>query len=178
MTRARTAGGLSLIAIAIIPAALSSQTGCSGSSSCTIDVTMTVTQPVMRLTVTNGGAIALGNPAETEYVQTFKDASLGAPVTVGVQSNQAFSLSVKGHTATFGYVGTLANPNKSASDLLWSTTSAGLATTTNNMGTASLLFPQAAGSVSQTMVFRTKWHFATDVPGNYSLIVDLTLSSP
>ena len=158
---------------AIRPAA--AQTGCAGAASCSIDVSMTVSQGLSRLSVTSALTVPLGTPTEADFVQTYRDAA--NPSSVTVRSNQTFSLTVKGHTSTFSYTGTLTNPNKPASDLLWATTSGGLSSP-NNMGTPVLLFPTTPGLVSTSIFYRTKWKFSGDVPGTYGLSIDLTLSAP
>lgn len=164
-----------LIGAFVAPRRAVAQTGCASSASCTIDVSMTVSEGLARLSVTSALTVPLGTPTEADFVQTFRDAA--SPSLVTVRSNQTFSVSVKGHTNTFSYAGSLTNPNKPASDLLWATTAAGLASP-NNMGTAALLFPTTPGLVSTSIFYRTKWKFSSDVPGTYGLLVDLTLSAP
>jgi hypothetical protein len=166
---------LLLIGVGAAPRPAMAQTGCASAASCTIDVSMTVSQGLSRLSVTSALTVPLGTPTEADFVQTFKDAA--NPSTVTVRSNQTFSLTVKGHASTFSYTGSLTNPNKPASDLLWATTSAGLLAP-NNMGAPALLFPTTPGLVSASIFYRTKWKFSSDLPGTYALLVDLTLSAP
>ncbi|HEV2641839.1 MAG TPA: hypothetical protein VGT98_04000, partial [Candidatus Elarobacter sp.] len=109
------------------------------------------------------------------FTAGFKDA---AGPTLTVKSNAAFRVSVVATTATFAYSGAQANPNKPASDLKWGTVSG---TYPNNAGTASLLFAvntPATASATQQIFFRTLWALNKDVPGNYSLVVNFTLSAP
>jgi hypothetical protein len=151
-----------------------------GSVQCTIDVTLQ-TNVILKLTVNTVNA-ALGTPVEADYVAGFKDVS-GAVASATVKSNRAFQLQVLASTTNFGFTNTaghsFANPNKPASDMLWATTQAGLSTTTKNMGTQSSLIAQGGTSgVSQSIFVRTNWSFIRDVPGNYSLTVNFTVSAP
>ena len=152
----------------------------SGSVSCTINVTMP-TSDILKLTLT-GTTVALGTPGETDFTNGFKDIT-GAAVTATVRANRAFRLQVVGSTTNFSFANmagnTFANPSKPASDLVWATTQSGLTSSTNNMGTtASVIAQGATSSVSQAVFFRTKWQFNRDVPGNYSLLLNFTLSAP
>jgi len=58
--------------------------------------------------------------------------------------------------------------------------SGGLGTPDGNMGSSTNLFSGSTGTASspQDIYFRTKWTWASDVPGNYSLTVNFTLSAP
>jgi hypothetical protein len=163
------------VALALAPHIARGQLGCSGAT-CTVEITMPVTD-VVRLTLSQT-SIALGTPTGSDYVSGYRDIS-GAAATVTVKANRAFRVQIVGSTSNFTYSGAFANPNKPASDLLWATSQAGLASTTNTMGASATLMNQgASASATQLLFLRTLWRFSTDVPGTYSLIVSVTLSAP
>ena len=160
--------------------------GCSpstngkGSVQCIVNVTMN-TVDVLKLTLTNQTA-ALGTPTETDFTNGFRDVT-GAITSATVKSNRAFTLQVVGNTTNFTFTNSggnsFANPNKPAADLVWATTQSGLASSTTNLGTGAALISQGAtASATQSIFFRTKWQFNRDVPGNYALTVNFTLSAP
>jgi len=145
---------------------------------CTVGVATTATvNDVLRLTL-DQVTLDLGTPTEADYDATFKDAASHRTATV--KANRPWHVAVIGAASTFGYTGTLTNPNKTASDLMWSKTSGGLGTPDGNMGASTNLFSGSTGtgSSAQDIYFRTKWTWASDVPGNYSLTVNFTLSAP
>jgi hypothetical protein len=99
-------------------------------------------------------------------------------VNVSAKSNRAFTVQLSGVTPTFSYSGSLPNPSKSASDLLWATSAGALSTTTSHLGATTTLLSQGAGSIMTPLFFRTLWSFVNDVPGTYSLAIRFTLSAP
>ncbi len=94
-----------------------------------------------------------------------------------MKANRPWHVDVAGAAATFSYTGSLANPNKSASSLLWGTTAG---TYANNMGASTVLLSGAngTGNASQAIFFRTMWAWDSDVPGSYSLVINFTLAAP
>jgi hypothetical protein len=151
------------------------QLGCSGAT-CTVEITMPVVD-VLRLSLSVPG-ISLGSPSEADFAAGHKDV-IGPGVTATVKANRAFQVQVGGSTGTFQYAGSAPDPAKPASDLLWSTSQAGLPATSTHMGMTSMLLNQGTGgSVQATIYMRTLWSFLRDVPGNYSMSVRLTLSAP
>ncbi len=155
------------------PSVAAAQATCTGNP-CSVQLTASATvNDVLRLTL-SGASTSLGTPAETDYDAGFKDV---AGPTASVKSNRPWHVDIAGGAATFSYAGSLANPNKSASDLLWGT-SAG--TYGNNMGSSAVLLTGATGtgSASQALFFRTLWSWASDVPGSYSLVINVTLAAP
>jgi hypothetical protein len=164
--------GLALLAVATRQA--QAQLGCSGAT-CTVEITMPVSD-VLRLSL-SASSVALGSPVEADFQVGYRDVS-GAAVNVTAKSNRAFTVQLSSVTPAFSYSGTLTNPNKPASHLLWATSAGGLATTTNTFGTTTTFLSQDAASVTSPLYLRTLWSFANDVPGTYSLTVRLTLSAP
>ena len=161
--------------------------GCSPSTNsrpasiqCVVNVTMNTTD-VLKLTLSATNT-ALGTPTEADFTAGFRDVT-GAITSATVKANREFRLQVVASAANFTFTNSggnsFANPNKPAADLVWATTQAGLATSTNNMGTsASLIAQDATSGVTQSIFFRTKWQFDRDVPGSYGLTVNFTLSAP
>lgn len=150
------------------------QLGCSGAT-CTVEVTMPVTD-VVRLTLSST-SVALGAPSESDYAAGYRDVA-GAAVNVSAKSNRAIQVQVNGTTPAFGYLGALADPAKPAADLLWSTSAAGLGSTTTHMGATATLLNRGAGTITVPLFLRTRWDFTRDVPGTYSLGIRLTVSAP
>jgi hypothetical protein len=170
----RRAGFTALVLLALTPRQAQAQLGCSGAT-CTVEITMPVGD-VLRLSL-NAGSIALGNPVEGDFQVGYRDVS-GTAVNVTAKSNRPFTVQLSSVTPTFSYSGTMANPNKPASDLLWATSAGALATTTNTFGTTTTYLNQGAGSITSPLFLRTLWSFASDVPGTYALTVRMTVSAP
>lgn len=150
------------------------QLGCAGAT-CTIEISMPVVD-VFRVSL-SGSSVSLGTPAEADYDAGFLDVS-GAAVNVTVKANRDVVVQVGGVAGSFSYAGPLPNPVKPSSHLLWATSAAGLATTTNHMGATTNFVVQSAGSVMVPLYLRTLWSFGADVPGTYSLAISFTLSAP
>jgi hypothetical protein len=165
---------LALAILALTTRQARAQLGCSGAT-CTVEITMPVSD-VLRLSL-NTSSVALGSPVEADFQAGYRDVN-GTAVNVTAKSNRAFTVQLSSVTPTFSYSGTLANPNKPASDLWWATSAGGLATTTNTFGTTTTFLSQGATSVTAPLFLRTLWSFATDVPGTYSLTIRLTISAP
>ena len=131
---------------------------------------------VLRLTLSTSG-VGLGTPLEADYLAGYRDVA-GAAASVSVKSNRAYRVQVAGLAPAFSYLGALADPAKPASDLLWSASAAGLATTTINMGSPGTLMNFGAGTATSPLFLRTRWDLARDVPGIYSLAIRFTVSAP
>jgi len=164
-----------VVAVAAIAMPARAQLGCSGSS-CTVEIAVPISD-VLRISLSTTG-VPLGAPGEADYASGFLDVT-GPAVTAIVKANRPFQVQVVGAQAMFGYTGSHPDPAKPASDLLWATTQAGLAGTTNHMGIAGLLMNQgASGNARMPLYLRTLWSFTSDRPGSYSLPIRFTLSAP
>ena len=150
------------------------QLGCLGST-CTVEITMPVSE-VLRLSL-NASGVALGSPVEGDFLAGYRDVS-GTAVNVTAKSNRPFTVQLSSVSTTFSYSGTLANPNKPASHLLWATSAGALSTTSNDFGTTTTFLSQGAGAITSPLFLRTLWSFASDVPGTYSLTLRFTMSAP
>ena len=111
------------------------------------------------------------------------DAGLNATTgpTFTVSANALWTLHLRAAAATWTATNTSpgapARANKPAADLKWSTASNGsfaaLTTTDVNLVTGS-----ATASNATTLYFQTLYNWTLDTPGNYSMAIVLTLTSP
>ena len=151
-----------------------SQLGCSGAS-CTVQISMPVSD-VLRISL-GTTSVGLGAPNDVDFATGYKDVA-GVAVSVNGKSNRPFVVDMSALTGTFNYAGSMANPNKPASDLKWATSATALPTTPKNMGSSATLINQGAGNVTVPLFMRTMWDFTKDVPGTYSLAIRFTVSAP
>jgi hypothetical protein len=206
MKTVRHAVAALLIAAAVGRAdSLGAQTTCNatlpaGAPTCstTLNAQVAVAH-LLQLTVNGGAQTALAPPVVTSYdssaaAVTPDQYPVGAtgPVLT-VKANRGWQLSIKANLPQFVFTkdGTynLCRPGdgagacplssttlgKAAADLAWSTNAAtafaGLTTS------AATISSNTAGSSAQyTIYFRTKWLYATDVPGTYVLPVVYTVT--
>lgn len=196
---------LVLLALAPVGTTAAAQTTCTATApsanptcSTTLNAQVTVAH-LLQLTVSTSTPTVLAPPVATSYDSSAAAATpdqypVGAtgPVLT-VKANRGWQLTVKANTAQFTFTkdatyglcrpgdGNTTCPlssttlGKSAADLAWSTNAtsafAGLSTT------AASISSNAAGSSAQyTIYFRTKWLYATDVPGTYVLPVVYTVT--
>jgi len=124
------------------------------------------------------GSTALTAPTPSDFDAGFN--STTGP-TLTISANAAWSLHIRAAsplwTATNTSPGAPARANKPAGDLKWSIVSSGgfAALTTTD---ASLVTGGATASSSTTLYFQTVYDWTLDTPGNYSLSIVLTLTSP
>lgn len=132
---------------------------------------------VVRLQST-AAATTLTTPTPTDFDAGFN--STTGP-TLTVSANAAWTLSLRANsalwTATNTSPGAPARTNKPAGDLKWSTVSNG-GFTALSTADASLVTGNATASKATTLYFQTLYNWSLDTPGNYSLAVVLTLTSP
>ena len=132
---------------------------------------------VVRLQV-SAGSTALSAPTPADFDAGFN--STTGP-TLTVSANAPWTLSVRAAgafwTATNTSPGAPARTDKPAADLRWSTSGSG---TFNALSTSdvSLITAAAAASDVTTLYFQTLYDWTLDSPGDYSLAVVLTLTSP
>ena len=163
-----------LLGLAALTRQAQGQLGCSGAT-CTVEISMPVSD-VLRLSLSSG-SVALGAPNDVDYQAGYRDVG-GVAVSITAKSNRPITVQLGALTPTFSYAGSMTNPNKPASHLLWATSAAALPTTTKHFGTTLTLLSQSAGSTTTPLYFRTLWSFTSDVPGTYGLTISLTLSAP
>lgn len=132
---------------------------------------------VVRLQLSTSST-ALTAPTTADFDAGF-NATTGPTLTVS--ANAAWRLHLRASsavwTATNTSPGAPARINKPAGDLNWSTAPGGpfAALTTSD---ASLVTGAATANNATTLYFRTLYDWTLDTPGNYSLPVVLTLTSP
>jgi hypothetical protein len=132
---------------------------------------------VVRLQM-SAGSTALTAPTPADFDAGF-NATTGPTLTVS--ANAAWTLSLRAAAATWTATNTSpgapARTTKPAADLKWSTASNGsfasLTTSDVNLVTGS-----ASASNATTLYFQTLYGWTLDTPGNYSMSIVLTLTSP
>ena len=132
---------------------------------------------VVRLQM-SAGSTSLTPPTTTDFDAGF-NATTGPTLTIS--ANSAWTLHIRAAssvwTATNTTTGVAARTNKPAGDLKWSTASAG-AFTALSASDATFISGSATASSATTLYFQTLYDWSLDTPGNYSLSVVLTLTSP
>ena len=132
---------------------------------------------VVRVQV-SAGSTALTAPTPTDFDAGF-NSTTGPLLTVS--ANAAWMLHIRASaalwTATNTSPGAPARTTKPAADLQWSTASNG---TFNALTTTDVLLVggSATASSATSLYFQTLYNWTLDTPGNYSLAVILTLTSP
>jgi len=132
---------------------------------------------VVRLQM-SAGSTPLTAPTTSDFDAGFN--STTGP-TFTVSANAAWTLHIRAAsavwTATNTSPGAPARANKPATDLQWSLASGGgfAALTTTD---ANLISGTATVSSAATLYFQTLYNWTLDTPGNYSLSIVLTLTSP
>ena len=168
-----------LIAMAALPGDARAQCTAAGDGdTCFLSGSVSMTAGrVIRLQM-SAASTTLTPPTPTDFDAGFA-ATTGPTLTVS--SNAAWTLHIRSAatfwTATNTSPGAPARTTKPAADLKWGTAAGGpftsLTTTNVNLDTGAA----TAGDVD-TLFFRTSYAWTLDTPGNYSLAVVLTLTSP
>ena len=132
---------------------------------------------VVRLQM-SAGSTSLTAPSPADFDAGFN--STAGP-TLTVSANAAWTLHIRAAspvwTATNTAPGVTARANKPAGDLKWSIVNGG-SYTALSASDASLVSGSATASDATTLYFQTLYDWALDTPGNYSMTVVLTLTSP
>lgn len=107
------------------------------------------------------------------------------PLTTGpvvtIKSNRAWDLKIVAASATFTFIPDAVyqvrrQTGKPASDLAWSTSPGSGFAPLSSSTPAELLSSSTGGAYTQfTVYYRTRWNYATDVPGTYGLNISYTL---
>lgn len=168
-----------VIASSVLPLIARAQCTATGSGdSCNLPGSASMTAGrVVRLQM-SAGSTALTAPTTTDFDAGF-NATAGPTLTVS--ANAPWTLHLRSAatvwTATNTSPSAPARTTKPAGDLLWSTAAGGtfIALTT---GDVTLVGGVATASTATSLFFQTLYDWALDTPGNYSLSVVLTLTSP
>ena len=169
----------SIVLVAALALSANAQCSANGSpASCgqAGSVSMTAGR-VVRLQM-SAGSTSLTAPTTSDFDAGFN--STTGP-TLTVSANAAWTLHIRAAsalwTATNTATGVAARVDKPAADLKWSTSSGGAFTALTNSD-ASLVSGSATASDATTLYFQTLYGWSVDTPGNYSLSIVLTLTSP
>jgi hypothetical protein len=132
---------------------------------------------VVRLQLSTSST-ALTAPTTADFDAGF-NATTGPTLTVSANAPWTLSLRASSPvwTATNTAPGAPARIDKPAGDLNWSIASSG-AFSVLTTSDATMLTGTATANIGTTLYFRTLYDWALDTPGNYSLSVVLTLTSP
>jgi hypothetical protein len=181
----RKLAGLGVTAIALVigssalagaAGAQCNASGAGGTCNQSGSVSMTAGR-VVRLQMSAGGT-ALTAPTPTDFDAGF-NATTGPTLTVS--ANAAWTLHLRSAatfwTATNTSPGAPARTTKPAGDLRWSTASGGPFSALT-ISDVNLVTGAATASNATTLFFQTLYAWTLDTPGNYSLSVVLTLTSP
>jgi hypothetical protein len=158
--------------------ALAQCTASGAPANCNVPGSVTITAGRVVRLVVSSGSTTLTAPTPADFDAGF-NATTGPALTVS--ANAAWTLNMRASaalwTATNTSPGAPARTTKPAADLKWATTSNGTfnALTTTD---ATLVNGSATASNATTLYFHTLYGWTLDTPGNYSLAVILTLTSP
>ena len=178
---------LSFAALALTATPSRAQTSCSvggQNGKCSPDVVLanpgTMTNPaLLMLTVspTSSPLSPLSVAATMADMEVAAGVATPVSVSFSVQGNRAWSVQISGASATWtASAGAWAS--KPVSDLRWSLSSTG-ATAPMSLTPATVSSGGAtAGSTSTTVYLRPAVHWATDLPGTYTIGVVFTVTTP
>ena len=167
------AAAVAFITALSAPGAAAQAQFCTGGNSCGLNNSASVTVgTVLRLDLSTS-ATALTAPDNAAYIAGFLNDN--GP-TATVKSNTAWTLNISSAASTWtGTAG--ANPGKLSADLKWALASGGpyvgLSTSP-----AAVVTSGGTSGVSQSFFYKTLWSYASDTPGNYSLVVVYSLTAP
>jgi len=178
-----------LVAAAMVLAAHTAvaQTSCSvngQNGKCSPDVSLstpgTMTNPaLLKLTVspTSSPLSPLSVTATMSDMDVAAGLATPTPVSFTVQGNRAWSVQISGAAATWT-ASSGAWTSKPVSDLRWSLSSTGATTAMSVTPTTVTTGAATAGSASTTVYLRPAVHWATDLPGTYTIGVVFTMTTP
>ncbi|GAC1420352.1 MAG: hypothetical protein NVSMB53_19130 [Gemmatimonadaceae bacterium] len=168
-----------VIGVSITASVASAQCTASGApANCGLPGSVSMTAGrVVRLEM-SPGSTTLAAPTPADFDAGF-NATTGPTLTVS--ANAAWTLYVRAAQATWSATNTSpgapARTNKPVADLEWSTASNGAFTALTTTD-ASLVTGSATASSATTIFFDTLYSWTLDTPGNYSMSIVLTLTSP
>ncbi|HRN53512.1 MAG TPA: hypothetical protein PK788_08440 [Gemmatimonadaceae bacterium] len=150
---------------------VNNQNSCTaGGANTAINITIS---RVARLT-SPSGTLTLPQPNVNQF-----DAGFGNPlnVTLNVRANGNWALAIRAGQNTWTATPGTARQDKPVGDLQWSTSGSGPFT---NMSTSlvSLASGGATASASPPLFLRARFAWASDRPGNYSIPVQIVLTTP
>lgn len=145
---------------------------CSGNP-CNVNNTASVTVgTVLKLTLSST-TTPLTPPDQAAYDNGYQ---LDNGPSATVKANRPWTLKIASAAGNWTAANG-ANASKAAGDLEWGTVSGGpytgLTTSANGVTTGS-----GTSGTTQDFFYKTLWSYATDTPGDYSLVVVYTLTAP
>ena len=167
------------VALSAAPLQLAAQCTASGpGGTCNLPGSVSMTAGRVVLLQMSAASTTLTAPTPAQF-----DAGLNTTTgpTFTVSANAAWTLSLRSSTALWTATNTSpgapARVNKPAADLKWSKVAGGpfTALTTGNV---TLVNAAATASSVTTLYLQTLYDWTLDTPGNYSLSIVLTLTSP
>lgn len=181
MTRLKVFGFavMMMASIASWPSAVRAQTcTVTNNASCNVGGTVSMTAGrVIRLQVSQNPT-PLTTPTPADFNAGF-NATTGPTFTAS--ANASWTLNLRASTAVWNATNTSpgapARTNKPAGDLMWSKNAGGPFVAMTTAGT-NLVTGTATASNTTTLYFQTLYSWTLDTPGNYSLALVLTLTSP
>lgn len=167
-------------AFTALPAALQGQTCASNPAPCStaagaLQVSITIAN-TYELTL-SATSTSLVTPTTADYNTGY--ASTNGP-SATVKSNAPWALSISAVNPTWSAVNTNTEPartNKPATDLAWSTAPFGTYTDLTTLG-SQVATGTASLASSVTLYYRTKYAWALDTPGIYTLQIMFTIVAP
>ena len=180
----RIQAGLVVIAMAAatgLSTAADAQTQCTASGApdnCQVPGTASMTAGRVVMLQMSDGTTSLTAPTPADFDAGFNSS---AGPTLTVSANAAWNLQIRAATPSWTATNTAADAPawtaKPAGDLRWSIAPTGpfASLTTSD---ANLFGGSATAAAATTLYFQTLYDWANDTPGNYSLAIVLTLTSP
>ena len=153
-------------------------TNVGASASCTRNLTFTRTVGTVIKFDEGTLTVTLGAPTSTDFDAGYVQS---AGPTVTVYSNSAWTLKLDSPASTWTGTATTSEPvraSKPVGDLRWSTTANGIYTALLTNSGVSVATGSATNGTPITLFFRTALNWTLDTPGNYTLSVRFTLTSP
>jgi hypothetical protein len=167
---------------ALAPSRARAQSNCTANfatcspSAVSLNISITIGRAIyMTLSPAN---TTLSTPTRADFVNGFA-ATTGPTVTN--YANTGWSITINAGAALWTAVPTGSEPvraNKPASDLQWALASGGPFTDMTTTGVSIGTSASATAGTSRTIYYQTKYAWTLDTPGNYSLPVVFTITSP
>lgn len=168
-----------VLAALLIPAPVRAQSNCRANpgtcSTRPMSIQITI-GPALQLAL-SPGITSLATPTPAHYNAGFC-ATPGPTATVS--ANAPWTLSISASTATWSAISTSSEParaDKPAADLEWALSSAGPFTSMTT-SPANVISGATTVGTNVSIFYRTLYSWTNDTPGNYSLQLVFTITSP
>ena len=164
---------LPMVAVAQSSCTRNGNGNCRIGNNATYAITITVTRAIRP--ESSSSIIALASPSAPDFIAGFGQTT--GP-TLTMKSNAAYTITIRTTQGTWTASPAPARPNKPSGDLQWGTAAGGpFADFTTTAVTAATGAAATAGRVVP-LFFRVKYSWLLDTTGNYSLPIQLTVTSP